>query len=74
MECYTKEYVVVDYHYRHHSSSNWLRDRNTEKEALVQLVPHQEFEIDLENSSSNDTSDDSRYKVKAYKKSILRVK
>uniref|UniRef100_A0A1B6EVF4 Dedicator of cytokinesis protein 7 n=1 Tax=Cuerna arida TaxID=1464854 RepID=A0A1B6EVF4_9HEMI len=64
VECYTRDYVVVDYHYRHHSTSNWMRDRHSEKEALVQLVPHQEFEIDLEHSSSNGSSDDTSYKVK----------
>lgn len=63
VECYTRDYVVVDYQYRHHSSSNWLRDRNCEKEALVQLVPPQEFEIDLEHSSCNGSSDDTSFKV-----------
>ena len=60
VECYTRDWVVVDYRYRHLSSSVWLR----EKESLVQSVPPQEFEVDLENTIAyNGNTEENGFKV-----------
>lgn len=47
IECYTRDWVVVEYCYRHHSTSSTVRDRITEREILLQNIPRQEFEVDL---------------------------
>lgn len=61
VECYTRDWVVVDYRYRHLSSSVWVR----EKESLIHAVPPQEFEVDLENTLVyNGNTEENGFKVK----------
>lgn len=51
---------MVDYRYRHLSSSVWVR----EKETLIQAVPPQEFEVDLENTLAyNGNAEENGFKV-----------
>ncbi|KAJ9574920.1 hypothetical protein L9F63_007939, partial [Diploptera punctata] len=45
---YTADWVVVNYEYRHLSSSSWIRDRGGERHSLVQVIPRQVFEVDQE--------------------------
>ncbi|XKL65388.1 hypothetical protein PGB90_008808 [Kerria lacca] len=47
IECYTHDWFVVEYCYRHHSTSSTVRDRITEREILLQNIPRQEFELDF---------------------------
>ncbi|PSN30231.1 hypothetical protein C0J52_26949 [Blattella germanica] len=41
VQLYTADWVVVNYQYRHLSSSSWVRDRGGERHSLVQVIPRQ---------------------------------
>ncbi|XP_026681191.1 dedicator of cytokinesis protein 7 isoform X2 [Diaphorina citri] len=43
IECYTRNWIYVDYRYRHFSTSSWFIDRTT----LASNLPRQEFEVDM---------------------------
>lgn len=44
----------MEYCYRHHSTSSTVRDRLTEREILLQNIPRQEFELDLNERALSD--------------------
>ncbi|KAE8748545.1 hypothetical protein FOCC_FOCC004721 [Frankliniella occidentalis] len=48
VESYTRDWIVVDYRFRHHSSSAFSQDRSEERLTTLQNIPHQEFEVDGE--------------------------
>lgn len=54
IDCYTHDWFVVEYCYRHHSTSSTVRDRLTEREILLQNIPRQEFELDLNERALSD--------------------
>ncbi|XP_065206218.1 dedicator of cytokinesis protein 7 [Planococcus citri] len=70
IECYTHDWVVVEYCYRHHSTSSTLRDRPTEREILLQNIPRQEFELDINEQTLSD--DDSTLRGGSETSSIAR--
>nr|CAD7401940.1 unnamed protein product [Timema cristinae] len=56
VQSYTADWVVVNYQFRHHSSSSCVRDHAGEKHSLVHIIPRQEFEVDYNNQEFVDTS------------------
>ncbi|KAG8238879.1 hypothetical protein J437_LFUL018440, partial [Ladona fulva] len=62
VQSYTSDWIVVSHRYLHHSSSCWVRDRAGERLALVQGIPQQEFEVDLEQGAFSNSPDDEGYK------------
>lgn len=60
VESYVHDWVVVEYCYRHHSTSSTVRDRLTEREILLQNIPRQEFELDLNEYTLPDDETNSR--------------
>ncbi|XP_071439283.1 dedicator of cytokinesis protein 7 [Hetaerina americana] len=62
VQLYTSDWVIVSHRYRHHSSSCWVRDRAGERLTLVQAIPRQEFEVDLEQAAFINSPDDDGYK------------
>nr|CAD7573108.1 unnamed protein product [Timema californicum] len=55
VQSYTADWVVVNYQFRHHSSSSCVRDHTGEKHSLVHIIPRQEFEVDYINQEFVDT-------------------
>nr|CAD7402776.1 unnamed protein product [Timema poppensis] len=55
VQSYTADWVVVNYQFRHHSSSSCVRDHIGEKHSLVHIIPRQEFEVDYNNQEFVDT-------------------
>nr|CAD7428672.1 unnamed protein product [Timema monikensis] len=55
VQSYTADWVVVNYQFRHHSSSSCVRDHAGEKHSLVHIIPRQEFEVDYNNQEFVDT-------------------
>lgn len=60
---YTADWVVVNYQYRHLSSSSWIRDRGGERHSLVQGIPRQVFEVDHEQLVYLGSTEDDVYKL-----------
>lgn len=63
VQLYTADWVVVNYQYRHLSSSTWVRDRGCERHNLVQAIPRQVFEVDHDHLVYDDCTEDEGYKV-----------
>ncbi|CAG2058194.1 unnamed protein product [Timema podura] len=55
VQSYTADWVVVNYQFRHHSSSSCVRDHTGDKHSLVHIIPRQEFEVDYNNQEFVDT-------------------
>ncbi|XP_021924154.1 dedicator of cytokinesis protein 6 isoform X3 [Zootermopsis nevadensis] len=62
VQLYTADWVVVNYQYRHLSSSSWTRDRGCERHSLVQAIPRQVFEVDHDHLVYDDCNEDEGYK------------
>jgi hypothetical protein len=63
VQLYTADWVVVNYQYRHLSSSSWIRDRGGERHNLVQAIPRQVFEVDHDQLVYVGCIEDEGYKV-----------
>ncbi|XP_075219096.1 dedicator of cytokinesis [Lycorma delicatula] len=63
VDCYTRDWVFVDYRYRHHSSTQSLKEN---KEIFLHNIgPHQEYEVDLDRTDYSETSsEDDGFKIK----------
>lgn len=68
IDCYTHDWVVVEYCYRHHSTSSTVRDRLTEREILLQNIPRQEFELDINEQALSD--EDSQLRAVSIRKFV----
>jgi len=63
IQLYTADWVLVNYQYRHLSSSSWVRDRGGERLNLVQAIPRQIFEVDHDQNLCAGCSEDEVFKV-----------
>lgn len=63
VQLYTEDWVVVNYQYRHLSSSSWVRDRGGERHNLVQVIPRQVFEVDHDQPVFVTCFEDEGFKV-----------
>ncbi|RZF36641.1 hypothetical protein LSTR_LSTR012320 [Laodelphax striatellus] len=61
VECYTRDWVYVDYRYRHHSSTQSTSSRDKE---LLNSLSSQEYEVDADNLNCNGSNDDDSFKIK----------
>lgn len=48
VRCHTSDWVAVDYQYRTFSGSCCSREKLNERNAQLQTVPRQDYEIDIE--------------------------
>lgn len=60
---YTSDWIVIRYNYRHLSSSFHIRDRCESRQTLKSVTPHQEFEVDYEETVFMTTPDEEVFRV-----------
>lgn len=48
VRCHTSDWIAVQYHYRSFSASSYTKDVMVERQSLLQTVPRQDYEVDID--------------------------
>jgi dedicator of cytokinesis protein 6/7/8 len=58
VRCHTSDWIAVDYRYRNFSSSNFSREKITERNAQLQIIPRQDYEVDIDTQNVSTPSEE----------------
>lgn len=70
IEYYTRDWIIIEFCYRHHSTSSAIRDRITEREIILQEIPYREFEVDACHSDNVSLSGSTASEISSARKSV----